>query len=77
MMNIKKQCFVLALILLSTSLFSQEKYWVFLTDKNSTSFNPKSYFDQKALDRRIRNGISIDDISDYPLNQDYTTSKEG
>ncbi len=70
-MNYKNQIVILVFFLLNTSLFSQQKYWVFLTDKDNTSFSPKDYFDPKAIGRRIKNGVPIDDISDYPLNQNY------
>ncbi|HOZ30178.1 MAG TPA: S8 family serine peptidase [Bacteroidales bacterium] len=67
--------FVLAFVLLiiSSVSFSQEYYWVYLTDKQGTKFDPYEYFDQKAIDRRIKNGISLYDISDYPINEKYKT----
>ncbi len=71
MMNNKNQLLVILLVLINLSLFAQQKYWVFLTDKDNTSFNPESYFDQKAISRRIKNNIPLNDISDYPLNQKY------
>lgn len=50
---------------------SQDVYWVFLTDKQGSEFNPYQYFDQKAIDRRLNNGLSLYDISDYPVRTDY------
>lgn len=62
--------FVLTFILTLTA-FSQNYYWVFFTDKNDTEFNPYDYFDDKAIERRHNNNISLYDISDYPLNTLY------
>ena len=68
---IQKYILILAFFFLTLSLYSQEKYWVFLTDKDGVEFNPYEYFDAKAIKRRIINNVPIDDISDYPLNQSY------
>lgn len=54
-----------------TITFSQNRYWVFFTDKNNCTFDPYSYFDKKAIDRRIKQGLSLNDISDYPVNETY------
>lgn len=51
--------------------FAQQKYWVYLSDKDTTTYNPYTFFDQKAIDRRIRNNIPIYDISDVPVNPLY------
>lgn len=57
--------------LLFNACFSQEKYWVYLTDKDGVEFNPHSYFDQKAINRRIKNNIPLNHITDRPLQPDY------
>jgi hypothetical protein len=44
---------------------------VFFTDKNDTEFDPYSYFDTNAIERRLLNGISLFDSTDFPLNQSY------
>lgn len=51
--------------------FSQS-YWVFLAGKKGASFNPMEYFDQKAIDRRLHEGISLTDSSDFPLSPIYS-----
>jgi len=48
-----------------------DKYWVFFTDKDGTSFDPYSYFDQKAIERRIQHGINLYDPTDFPVREDY------
>jgi len=58
-------------VFFSSSIFAQSRYWVFLTDKEGVDFNPYQYFDKKAIDRRIKNGISLFDSTDYPLSADY------
>lgn len=63
-------------ILIYTALFAntaiaQNSYWVALTDKAGTTFNPYSYFDQKAIERYQRNNADLYDITNYPLNDSY------
>jgi len=71
-MNLKLLLFV-SYLLLNLNLFSQEKYWVFFTDKKGSQFNPYEYFDAKAIERRLKNHYPLDDISDYPLSSEYLT----
>ena len=52
-------------------MFAQNYYWVEFTDKNESEFNPYEYFDNKAIERRTNNNISLFDISDYPINENY------
>ncbi len=56
---------------ISTLTFCQSEYWVFFTDKKGVKFDPYSYFDKKAIERRINSGIPLFDEKDFPLNQDY------
>lgn len=51
--------------------FAQNSYWVALTDKAGTTFDPYSYFDQKAIERYQRNNADLYDITNYPLNDSY------
>lgn len=57
--------------LLCFSGLSQNKYWVYLKDKSDVSFNPYTYFDAKAIERRLKNKVDLFDVSDYPLNPSY------
>lgn len=61
---------VLPVLLCSGIVSAQNKYRVFFKDKQTT-FNPYTYFDAKAIDRRIKGGISLVDSTDYPVNQTY------
>ncbi|MCR5013750.1 MAG: S8 family peptidase [Bacteroidales bacterium] len=48
-------------------------YWVQFTDKNDSPYsldNPEAYLSQRALDRRARLGIAIDEY-DIPVNPQY------
>ncbi|MFT5600091.1 MAG: serine protease AprX [Flavobacteriales bacterium] len=60
-----------SLTIFVSSMSAQEKYWVMLTDKDGVSFDPHVYFDQKAIDRRIKQGISLMDETDFPIRTDY------
>lgn len=73
----------LIISLLTFSLFSiflsaqvaPDKYWVRFTDKNNSPYsinNPEEFLSQKAIDRRLAQGISIVE-SDLPVNASYIT----
>jgi hypothetical protein len=63
----------------SYSAFSQQdtlKYWVQFTDKNNTIYsihNPLEFLSQRALDRRMKNQISVTE-QDFPVNSWYVDS---
>ncbi|MBP5189342.1 MAG: S8 family serine peptidase [Bacteroidales bacterium] len=63
--------FIAAAIVFSLQLQAQNNYWVMLTDKAGTTFDPYSYFDQKAIERYQLNNADLYDISNYPLNESY------
>lgn len=62
---------MLSLLYFSSLQGQENKYWVFFSDKDGTTFNPIEYFDAKAIERRLIHGLNLDDISDYPVRQDY------
>ncbi len=66
----------LLLITLSTALPAQSKYWVFFKDKNNIEFNPYSYFDQKAIDKRVYSGVDLFEFENLPLNEQYCAALE-
>ena len=63
--------FLFVLIIQCFSAQAQQKYWVFFTNKANTVFNPYTYFDAKAIERRIINNVSLVDSTDFPINEFY------
>ncbi|MBI5539415.1 MAG: S8 family serine peptidase [Bacteroidia bacterium] len=52
--------------------FSQNQYAVFFKNKNGVTFNPFTYFDAKAIERRMQLGISLYDSTDFPVSEEYS-----
>lgn len=50
---------------------AQPVYWVFLTDKSGTQFDPYAYFDSHAVARYRQSGADLHDISNYPVSEAY------
>ena len=74
----KKQILTAIIALLAIAGMAQENYyWVFLTDKNDTQFDPYTYFDAKAIERYQQCGADLYDISNYPLNNEYINTIDG
>ena len=48
-----------------------DKYYVFFTNKAGQSLDPYEYFTKKAIERRIRCGVSLVQHSDLPVNPNY------
>ena len=65
--------FITSLLLLCAvaSAAAQDCYWVFLTDKQGSTFDPYAYFDAKAIERYRQCGADLYDITNYPLTQQY------
>jgi serine protease AprX len=61
---------VLIALLYPGFVSAQSKFRVYFKDKQ-TEFNPYTYFDAKAIDRRIKSGLSLHDSTDFPVNQSY------
>jgi hypothetical protein len=55
-------------------LHAQSKYFIYFTDKNGVQFNAFEYFDVKAIERRIREGIALADTTDFPVKTEYIHS---
>ena len=64
------------LMLTAMTLTAQQVYWVFLTDKQGSSFDPYTYFDAKAIERYRACGADLYDASNYPLVQRYVDGVE-
>ena len=64
------------IVFLFNTVFAQvypDKYYVQFTDKNNSPYsinNPDEFLSQKSIDRRIRQGIPIDE-KDLPVNPSY------
>ncbi len=71
MMRVLLNSFLFLLICWPAFSGAQNIYFVNFRDKEKHGFNASEYFDQKALDRRSRNGLSLDDPTDWPVNPDY------
>ena len=67
----KKTLLLLSAVLMLIGLNAQPAYWVFLADKEGTTFDPYTYFDAKAIERYHQCGADLWDISNYPLQQRY------
>lgn len=67
----KRIVFFIILLLIVFFADAQQRYWVIFKDKHGVKFDPYSYFDPKAINRRIKNGISLYDSTDFPVNQQY------
>lgn len=50
---------------------AQQRWMVYFKDKQRDNFNPYTYFDSKAIERRIRCGLPVDDPADWPVRSDY------
>jgi serine protease AprX len=69
-----KKILFLALIYCSyTSVTAQNysKYWVFFKNKNASDFNPYEYFDVKAIERKIKHDLPLNDSTDWPVDEIY------
>ena len=55
------------------NLLAQDRYVVHFTNKNNSPYsvnNPQQFLSQRAIDRRTKQGILIDQ-SDFPVNPSY------
>jgi serine protease AprX len=59
------------MITLMGSLQAQDLYYIFFTDKEQTDFDPSTWFDPEAQERRRINGLPAYDSTDLPLRQEY------
>ena len=80
MKKISRFVLLLAIFNFQFSIFNsaqaQQCYWVFMTDKAGTTFDPYSYFDAKAIERYRINEADLYDISNYPVNESYVSQVE-
>ncbi len=57
----------------SEALNAQKRYWVFFSDKTGVEFDPYSYFDAAAIQKRIERKIPLNQFTDLPLSEVYLT----
>ena len=70
---VKNSLFFLLLICSQVAIAQDDRYAIFLTDKEGTTFsieNPLDYLSQHSLDRRVRNSVTITE-KDFPVNVGY------
>lgn len=67
----KKIILYIAFVISCVMGMSQQCYWVFLTDKQGSTFDPYTYFDAKAIDRYRQCGADLYDITNYPVASFY------
>lgn len=74
MLNPVRFFYLLVLFLLPPVLADAQQHWmVYFKDKQHGDFNPYTYFDTRAIERRIRTGIPVDDVTDWPVNETYVS----
>ncbi|MCF6349596.1 MAG: S8 family serine peptidase [Flavobacteriaceae bacterium] len=74
----KKNNILILILVLSIQSFAQEHAWVYFNDKQDVAAfyaNPLSVMTQRSLDRRTRQGITLDD-TDAPITQIYVDQVE-
>lgn len=75
---IKQISVTVTMLLFAFQLLGQEqKFWVFFKDKTNTEFDPYAYFDAKAIERRVLEGIALYDWYDLPVNESYINTLKG
>lgn len=66
-------CFFMGLAILSSAQSGPKQYWIQFTDKTNTPFSitqPLEFLSQRALDRRVTQGISLNE-TDLPVDPVY------
>ena len=79
MRNIFQLIVFLSLIIgINEALLAQntQKLRVYFTNKEGSTFNPYEYFDQKAIENRIKQGLPLYDLTDYPVSEMYINEVE-
>lgn len=68
------QSFLAGVLLFLSIQSGAQEYWVFFRDKKGCTFDPYAYFDVKAIERRLKQGLPLCDSTDYPVNEEYITA---
>jgi serine protease AprX len=80
---LKKFCFIIVLaqfaFFSNAQQYNYSKFWVSFKNKNNSPYtvsNPSEFLSQRAIERRQRYNIAIDE-KDLPVNPDYVSFLEG
>lgn len=52
-------------------LMQAQQWMVYFKDKQHLDYDPYAYLDARAIERRIRTGLPVDDATDWPVNEQY------
>lgn len=63
--------FLFLLFSFRAETWSQKRYWVFFSDKDSVSFDPGFYYDPSVIEKRERLNIPLILFADLPVREDY------
>jgi subtilisin family serine protease len=63
--------FTLLFVLIGTAVYSQSLYFIGFSEKSDSDFDPYTYFDQKAIERRLETGLPLYDEYDLPVNPEF------
>lgn len=70
----KKNILIIISFFLSLSVFSQDKYWITFTDKDTINYNYKDYLSEAAVQNREKQGVPLFQATDIPVKEDYIDS---
>ncbi|MFT5156561.1 MAG: serine protease AprX, partial [Bacteroidia bacterium] len=60
----------------SQLLEATDKVWIFFNDKDTAGFNPNTFFDALAIERRMLNDLHLYDFTDVPVTPSYVKAVE-
>jgi hypothetical protein len=73
----KFRCFLylaLQFLLMSEFCYAQDqKYWIFLVDKDTIAYDYQQHLSEQAIERRLEQKIPLVQFTDIPLNINYLT----
>ena len=76
----KKEIFLVCILILLKSIsFGQNRYFIYLNDKASSSFSissPEKFLSQRSIDRRKKQNIPVNSL-DFPVNNNYLSQIKG
>lgn len=67
-------CLLVVAFLIAGQTLAQNKYTVYFSDKDGVEFDPYTYFDAKAIERRLRHNLPLNAYTDRPVRSDYAAT---